>query len=771
MSFEVSTPMASFDYLENMYDVKLRPRLLRLLTEEYLTVTGQNDAVPTPPVFTYVVNAIKNFALLSESFTELTDSKLVQDWKSSVDAWVDGLLYLVSGDSLVDCWLGTSLLGVTCLECSCHRFLVSYSGWLDKLLQNIRPPKASESVKAASCASISYLFTRLGGYPNVKREGIAHAGKFIHPVLNILIEDGSEALMERAVGLLCTIITFFPLSIHSDYETVEAAIVSKIISGRYSVNTLKKYAHCLALLPRSRGDEDSWSLMMQKLLISINLDLTAAFRGLKEETDPSAALASLSEASGQSFKTQTSQLLTNRVPTLMLCCCTMLTTPYPAQVTVPVGPLLAVVWRVLMVDGSLYQPLSSFTTVMKQELTCCELPILHFYSLDLLAAVLKGVSRQLWPHTAEIVRILTAYFRRCALAALRIKVYSVIRILLMSMGVGIALSIDQDIISNAFVDLEYVENETGRISSSADSETSSKTLQQPTSQKRKHVTVKLEDEAGLEAEATKNILNSPISLKIAALQTLEVLLNVGGGLSSEYWQSSVDFLLVTVATNVCNGELVSEKVSDLVPADECSSTWADFQLAALRALLASLLSRTRVHPPYLHRGIELFYKGKQGETKIAEFCAHALLALEVLMHPRQLPTVEFPPTNEWFNHKNSENICLGDQKNDALLRTPLVTDNSDGDSDLHETWVCDGNETEASPNISDDNIKSEEPSEPDFLQVIEDFQAENIPLDGLSSAIAPEEVQHGHAHRQTRAISNSQSTEDIKVCADSSAGF
>ena len=46
------------------------------------------------------------------------------------------------------------------------------------------------------------------------------------------------------------------------------------------------------------------------------------------------------------------------------------------------------------------------------------------------------VCSQLLPYAAEIVRLLTAYFRTCALPELRVKVYSVIKILLMSMGIG-----------------------------------------------------------------------------------------------------------------------------------------------------------------------------------------------------------------------------------------------------------------------------------------------------------------------------------------------
>lgn len=45
---------------------------------------------------------------------------------------------------------------------------------------------------------------------------------------------------------------------------------------------IQKLAHCLALLPKSKGDEESWSVMLQKILILINDQLNLKFEGLEE---------------------------------------------------------------------------------------------------------------------------------------------------------------------------------------------------------------------------------------------------------------------------------------------------------------------------------------------------------------------------------------------------------------------------------------------------------------------------------------------------------
>lgn len=82
----------------------------------------------------------------------------------------------------------------------------------------------------------------------------------------------------------------------------------------------------------------------------------------------------------------------------------------------------------------------------------------------------------------------------------------------------------------------------------------------------------------------------------------------GGALRSESWRSNVDLLLINTATSSLEGKWASEEKHSFQP-NEPTSIWVDFQLAALRALLASLLSSVHVRPPYLAQGLELFRRG------------------------------------------------------------------------------------------------------------------------------------------------------------------
>ncbi|XP_042498607.1 proline-, glutamic acid- and leucine-rich protein 1 [Macadamia integrifolia] len=738
------------EHFQNMYDIRLKPRLLRSLMRDYLP--DDKRPSPSPSKLSDVVSAIKTHGLLLEPFREPVDQKQIDNWKSSIDAWVERLLLLISSKMPDKCWAGTCLLGVTCQECSTDRFLASYSVWFQKLISQIQPPSDSHFVKVATCASLSDMLTRLGGISSVKKDGTSHAGKLIQPVLKLLTEDSSEAVWDGAVVLLCNIITFFPYSVHRHYDSVEAVIASKIMSGKCSENISKKLSHCLALLPKSRGDEDSWSLMMQKILISINVHLNDAFQGLEEETKCNEAKKCLvppgkepppplggqtmsGEASDQAIK-RSEKLIIPRVSMLVLCCSTMLTNPYPVQVTVPVRPLLALVSRVLSLDGSLSKALLSFVTVMQQEYICSELPVLHSHSLDLLVAIIKGVRSQLLPHAADVGRLLTEYFRRCAHPSLRIKVYSIMQMLLTSMGVGMALCLAQEVINNAFVDLDSVSHGHESASSKVRVKATTESLQQPRHRKRKHITAagSLEEHQngiGSEGEVHENKPKVPTSVQIAALQALEVLLTVGGALRSEFWRANVDLLLITVATNACNGGWANEAKGTFDRSHEPASTWADFQLAALHALLASLLSPSHVRPPYLSQGLELFRRGKQETgTKLAEFCAHAILVLEVLIHPRALPLGDFTSGShdafaERVNWRFPENTFSAGLKPNQFPGVIMGLDEPDPDDDLYNSWLSNGEETEAPVSVQDKQLESAvEPCEK--RQTNGDSQAEKI---------------------------------------------
>lgn len=730
--------------IKDMYDVGLKPRMIRTLLKEDVP----DDKIPfdSPSKLSRIISCIQSHKLLSEP--SITDNnKQIERWKSSVNDWVARLLSLISKTTTTPdkCWAGICLLGVTCQECNADRFLGSYAAWFDKMLTHIQSRGDSQFVKVAACTSISDLITRLAGFPNVKKEGTSLAGKVIQPVLKLLNEDSSEAVLEGAIHLLCTVISSFPATLQRHHESVEAAITSKIFSGKFSVNLMKKLAHCLALLPKSKGDEDSWISAMRKVLLLVNGYLTEIFTGLEEETKWDEAVRLLVPPGevpppslwGQKLLEDTSDKERKRsklcsISMFMLSCSEMLTNSYPVQVSVPVRSLLALVERVLMVNGSLSPTTSSFVILAEQEFICSELPVLHSYALELLASVIKGIRSQLLPHAAYIVRLVKEYFKRCELPELRIKVYSITKLLLMSMGIGIAIYLAQEVVNCSLHDLNPIVDGT-----SFHANAKSELLLPPFHRKRKHGATgsleQLHDRIGLEVETSKN-RPTAISVKIAALGALETLLTVGGGLRSESWRSKVDNLLITIATESCKEGWVSDESKTFLP-NESTLTCSDLQLAALHALLASLLSPSRVRPPHLAPALELFRRGRQEiGTKVSEFCAYALLALEVLIHPRALPLADFPSASSFneVNHRFPENIYSVAQKHSNPFSSGVQDTGhglSDSDDDLYKSWLDSSKETEAPVGESMDTERVQ--------------QGENIPVAGSSGAKSP--WRNGHS--------------------------
>lgn len=66
------------------------------------------------------------------------------------------------------------------------------------------------------------------------------------------------------------------------YNAYAHGVVYKNSIVTLFVFNVQRCAQCLSLLPKSRGDEESWLVMIQKILGSINYNLNDAFVGLEE---------------------------------------------------------------------------------------------------------------------------------------------------------------------------------------------------------------------------------------------------------------------------------------------------------------------------------------------------------------------------------------------------------------------------------------------------------------------------------------------------------
>ncbi|XP_051141278.1 uncharacterized protein LOC127258473 [Andrographis paniculata] len=724
---------------DDLHDVARKPRLLRSLLRDY--IPDAKHPFSNPLDMSFVVSVIKTHSLLSESAPQPTDDNVMNSWKLAVDSWMNRLLTLASSNLQEKCWAGICLLGITCLECSSERFVSSYDVWLNKLLSQIQLPEISPFVKVASCATISDLLTRLSGFANAKKDATSHASRVVPLVVKLLNEDKSSIVLEEAVCLICTLINLFPISVQRHYDSVEVAIASRLLLDQGCGSMFKKLGYSLSLLPKSRGDADSWSLLMDKILLCMNNLLTAILNGLEEEARSSKTTRALfpsgkeppAPLGGPAVFEQISdlsarrpeRLLGSRISVLMQCCCNLLTNTYPVMVSVPIHAIIYLAERALLIDCSLLPSSYEFLTTMDHDFICSEIPLLQLHSLEILASVIEGLGSQTLPHVASIMQLLSEYLRRSKVPDLRRKSYLIVKVLLMSMGIGITMHVSQAIVNNVFIDLDVHGGEKDCKSASSYSKVHTGSHQK----KRKHSNTEksIQEQPAidtLEVETARKL--TPISVRIAALEALDALLTVGGSLRAENWRGNVDRLLISVATNACKRECSMEE--RFLLSSDPSFTWEDFQLAALRTLLASILCPNRVRPPHLGPSLELFQRGAQATgTKLAEYCRHALLALEALIHPRALP-LDLDSSSDGYKFQSHK---LPDRQVSTYKFGELGKGNGEPESEednLNETWL--GNDDD----MEDQETETQQTAD-DTERLTATARAPELPSVNVASAI------------------------------------
>ncbi|KAL6989322.1 hypothetical protein U1Q18_015072 [Sarracenia purpurea var. burkii] len=87
-------------------------------------------------------------------------------------------------------------------------------------------------------------------------------------------------------------------------------------------------------------------------------------------------------------------------------------------------------------------------------------------------------------------------------------------------------------------------------------------------------------------------------------------------------------------------------------------------------------------------------------TKLAEFCSHALLALEVLIHPRSLSVIDFSSSTnassdavnstfpDVYSYRNKQNTSF------SIGTLGKTSDDSNVGDDLYESWLANDDEIE-----------------------------------------------------------------------------
>lgn len=134
-------------------------------------------------------------------------------------------------------------------------------------------------------------------------------------------------------------------------------------------------------------------------------------------------------------------------------------------------------------------------------------------------------------------------------------------------------------------------------------------------------------------------------------------------------------------------------------------------------------------------------------TKLSEFCAYALLALEVLIHPRALPLVDYSAINDSFSKAHSnfhDGYAVDRNKSNPFESQQVGYDTPESDDDLCHKWLEDGSgpdlslakegakQPEEPSGISRDTISSsiivtKQPEEPSVISRDNDQKLQTVP--------------------------------------------
>ncbi|DBA67897.1 TPA: hypothetical protein ACH3X2_014105 [Trebouxia sp. C0005] len=125
----------------------------------------------------------------------------------------------------------------------------------------------------------------------------------------------------------------------------------------------------------------------------------------------------------------------------------------------------------------------------------------------------------------------------------------------------------------------------------------------------------------------------------AALHMLESLVQAAGSSMSQQQRAQIDAIVAHIASTA---GLAIDQISQSFEGNPSQAGTVAIQLAALRALLASVLCPAPHRPSFLPQALMLFAQGSQSPApQVAAFSRQALLALEGIIHPRAGHTI-FP---------------------------------------------------------------------------------------------------------------------------------
>lgn len=534
---------------------------------------------------------------------------------------------------------GFNALAVFAAEASMGVFLAGYLGWAAEGVTAIKASgqeQGHSDVSQAAWRMLAAIFKRVGSLvqvPGVRRDAATLAPKLVALVLH---PSADAEPGECALHALYAALEALPAPFKSHTTQIEALLAAAMFSSEGAVAVAA--ADCFAALPRRTGDATTWSATAQRLLATAHALLDDVYLSLEPEglvdackrsIDPSAApLAPPSAAPGGALAAYTATF--THLRTVIGSLVTLLTAAYPSPVPVPSHGLLMLVTRGLAVDATSTSGPAAASGGKLAEL-CLHLPEMHAVMLRLLRTTLTAAGTQMLPLLGAVGRLLEQQLAKIAAElgggeplgadtpppSVRCALYTAVEALLQSGSWSSTRLLAPTLRKCASAELYGKAGGAGKGAGRSAGA-------QPPQKKAKRAKHGAENE-GLLGIHDDNVGSASeranLRSQAGVLHAVAALLTCGAALLSPARRHQIDDVaahaacMATEAAGVAAQD-VDGDASGLVP----------LQLAAYKALLASVLAPAPHRPPHLALALQLFQQSlRHQDIKLSAFCTNVSL--------------------------------------------------------------------------------------------------------------------------------------------------
>jgi len=534
--------------------------------------------------------------------------------------------------------------------------------------------------------------------PAVRREVSSVASKLLQPLLSVLdnssIPDSSQA---AALQLLAALLRCIPSSVRPALSSIERLLQQLVLrtaastagsslstaGGSVKQQLLAQAAVCAALLPAVAGDAAAWSDAARKLMVSSHDVLGQLLMGLEgrpldtqyrsylatpgatqqqgqqQQSGEGGWLHSLPWQQHEHEQQQSTAQRHQAVPALLLASFGvsalqhLMQQPFAVAVPVPGYSLALLAARLLRFDAAAAVAAGAVpgSSTMYQELLIMQ-PQLQLAGWQLLHHVVARCGQQLQLQ-GLLLRVVRQGLRSVQLAgpaalrqqpaAVRCRMYDTAVLLLQATGLAGARAVAAEAMGCVVLELY---GRTAAASATARGATGGQ--QRPAKRARKSggasggelgqfdpaaaVAAAGADEGSRLAASTA----ADLQAQAGVLAVLKGLLGAGGQLLPAEVRAHADAVAYHISASAAQLAVqLGQQPGLSAAAAAAGGALSALRVAALEALLVSLLVPCSHRPPFLSQAVVLFRQGRSSsDAAVAAVCQSAAVQVEVLLHPR-----------------------------------------------------------------------------------------------------------------------------------------